>query len=131
MVGIVLNYYRLSLIAECEWLKKQPGYPYFTVSLLQKNEYELPKYITHRRSPSNEMDTVGDAALEFQTETTALSQPRAESAAPVPSADVLLADMTVPETAPTHGALPDPEEVKARLRRMAEEKTQDRQPNNT
>ncbi len=81
VVGIVLNYYRLSLIAECEWLKKQPGYPYFTISLLQKNEYELPKYITHRRSPSNEMDTVGDAAPESQTETTALSQPRAESAA--------------------------------------------------
>ena len=166
VIGIGLNYYRLSLIAEHEWLQKQPGYPYFTVSLLQKNEYELPKYITHRRPPSDEMDTVGgaakkpvakhepltasadatlaemtssistipevklpppvilhgDATLESLTEAETPSQPRAEVAAPVVSADALLADMTVPETIAEHGALPDPEEVKARLRRMAEEK---------
>lgn len=38
------------------------------------------------------------------------------------SESATLADMTVPETRQTGGALPDPEEVKARLRRMAEEK---------
>lgn len=169
VIGIALNYYRLSLIAEHEWLQKQPGYPYFTVSLLQKNEYEPPKYITHRRPPSDEMDTVGGAvkesakkpeqltasadavladmapafsavpevklpppvilrgddastALESLTEAATPPQPKVAPDAPVVSADALLADMTVPESAPTYGTLPAPEDVKARLRRMAEEK---------
>ncbi len=166
VAGIALNYFRLSLITEHEWLQKQPGYPYFTVSLLQKNEYEPPKYVTHRRPPSDEMDTVGgavaksaarpgqptapadvaladmtpaisavpevklpppvvlhgDAALESLAETASAAQPAAEPASPTVSADDLLADMTVPETAAALGALPDPEDVKARLRQMAEEK---------
>ncbi len=166
VAGVALNYFRLSLIAEHEWLQKQPGYPYFTVSLLQKSEYEPPKYVTYRRPPSDEMDTVGDggvqaatkpeppiasadvtladmtpassavpevklpppvvlhgdAALESLTETAPAPQLTAEPVTPTVSADDLLADMTVPETAAAQGALPDPEDVKARLRQMAEEK---------
>ncbi len=162
VAGIALNYFRLSLITEHEWLQQQPGYPYFTMSLLQKSEYEPPKYVTHRRPPSDEMDTVGsaaakpeplvasadvtladmapaisavpevklpppvvlhgDAALESLTETVSAPQPAAGPASATVSADALLADMTVPETPAMHGALPDPEDVKARLRQMAEEK---------
>lgn len=171
ILGIALNYLRLRLIDEHMWLQKQPGYPYFSEALLKPNEYELPKHITHRRPPSEDMDCVGaptdhtagtnaacpdlavpsaeDVALADMTApeihipevklpppvrlTSAPPTELLEAPAQVPhtavqqdvlqcSENATLADMTVPETRQTGGALPDPEEVKARLRRMAEEK---------
>lgn len=168
-IGLVLNYMRLSLIAEHEWLQKQPGYPYFTEALVRSNEYELPKHITHRRPPSDDMDSVGDvivpktaapeapavpvditledmtapeirvpevklpppvvlhgdAGLEAFSAPAAAEEPKTEPAKEqilVPSADAVLADMTVPQERGAVGPLPDPEDVKERLRQMAARK---------
>lgn len=171
VAGIALNYVRLSIVSESDWLKKQPGYPYFSEAMTRSNEYELPKYITHRRPPSEDMDSIGTITAASQTpKQTVLPSVSAESAvladmatperriseaashlpAALPSDTVLqslqetvdaalptqtsiqaeptvspasmLEDMSVPEKRQTGGALPDPEEVKARLRRMATEK---------
>lgn len=173
IAGIGLNYLRLPIIAEEEWLKKQPGYPYFSEAAIRSGEYELPLHITHRRPPSEDMDSVGgstaeaqtsrqtdlpsvsaedvgladmtaekpmfttpevklpppvtlrsDAALESLWEEAKPDSPAQEPAPtePAVSPETMLADMTVPETRQTGGALPDPEEVKERLRRMAAQK---------
>ncbi len=167
-IGLVLNYMRLSLIGEHEWLQKQPGYPYFSEALVRSNEYELPKHITHRRPPSDDMDSIGDVAaaktalpqltpsedteladmtvpeirvpevklpppvvlhgdagLEAFGAPAAAAEPATESVQEdtlVPSADAVLADMTVPEQRAAGGPLPDPEDVKERLRQMAAQK---------
>lgn len=169
-IGLVLNYMRLSLISEHEWLQKQPGYPYFTEALVRSNEYELPKHIAHRRPPSDDMDSIGDAAApdtktalpelspsedsvladmtvpeirvpevklpppvvlhgDAGLEAFAVPEPATESApeaaqtdTPVLFADAVLVDMTVPEQRAAGGPLPDPEDVKERLRQMAARK---------
>ncbi len=53
-----------------------------------------------------------------------VTQGRADPTCLTPSTDAILSDMTVPENAPVRGPLPDPEDVKHRLRLMKEQQAQ-------
>lgn len=117
LFGIVLYGWTFLRCREYQQLSEQPGFPHFSVSVEESSEYVAPLYVTQRTASSQmeEITAPGDptVAQPQQTETPEIP------ALPAPSPDIVLEEMDANlRPAPQHDALPNPEEVRARLRAM-------------
>lgn len=129
-IGLVLDAFGLAGIKEDEALQNEEGYPHFTLRLDQSNEY-IPSPVVQNRVASEDMDTLAlpSDMPDIGMESTAPN--REQSAFPHPSEanpehispDLVLSEMsaTDPSHIFGHSDLPDPEEVKERMRKMQEE----------